>query len=392
MRVVLDASLTASMHMTGIGTYVIGLSGALARAGVETIVWDRTGRWGHPLPGSGLRRGVVRKAVYLAWLNAGAPRRLQHCKPDVAHFLNFVTPIGQTRKPCPYVTTIHDVHVLTMKGVRPLYRAYRHALLRLSVATADAIIVPSRFVKQELISLWPDAASKVTVVYHGGGERFRVAEADVLPFERRRHFLAVGPLDWRKNHEVLIRAYAKLSGGPSPLSYPLIVTGDLRDKASARIDELVRRYGLEGKVQLVGHVSEGELRRLYREAIALVFPSRHEGFGLPCVEAMSSGTPVIAANVSAIPEVVGEAGILVDDPGNSEGFAGAMQLLMADREEWWRRVKLGLKEASRYSWDQAAKGTIAVYERVLEEARSGRNVKRAWRDSGLPIPEEERRA
>lgn len=365
MRVAIDTSLTASKHTTGIGRYVEGLVRALSKQGVELSVWDSAGQWGFPIPGAGIRIGILRKAFYLLWLNVCFPFIIKKRNFHVAHFTNFLPPLLPLRKPCPYVVTIHDVHVLRYPGYNPAYKLYRQAVLSRAVKMADFIIVPSRHVKQDLCDLLDVPAEKIHVIYHGISEDFLLDIDEVLPFENRKHILSVGPLNRRKNHGALISAYAQVLEWNPSFRYDLVITGDPKDKASEPLTEIIRSRGIESRVHLVGHVDQERLRKLYREAVLFVFPSRYEGFGFPCLEAMASATPVIASNVTSIPEVVGEAGRLAE-PDDIEGLARAMAEVLRDLGTWYHYVRAGMEHVRRFTWENAAQQTLAVYQAACE--------------------------
>ncbi|MFY9382034.1 MAG: glycosyltransferase family 1 protein, partial [Eubacteriales bacterium] len=348
MRVAIDTSLTASKHTTGIGRYVEGLVRTLSKQGVELSVWDSAGQWGLPIPGAGIRNGILRKAFYLVWLNGCFPWIIKKRNIHVAHFTNFLPPLLPLRKPCPYVITIHDVHVLRYPGYNPAYKLYRQAMLSRAVKMADFIIVPSRHVKQDLCDLLDVPAEKIHVIYHGISEDFLLDIDEVLPFENRKHILSVGPLNRRKNHGALISAYAQVLEWNPSFRYDLVITGDLKDKASEPLMEIIHSKGIESRVHLVGHVDQERLQKLYKEAVLFVFPSKYEGFGFPCLEAMASGTPVIASNVTSIPEVVGKDGRLVE-PDDIDGLARAIVEMLQDPGIWYNYGKMPLNRLWRFT-------------------------------------------
>jgi len=367
VRAAIETSLTTSRRTTGIGNYVQGLVGELVKKRYQVEVWDSLGEWGLRIPGAKIPNGVLRKLFYLLWLNIAFPFILRRRGIDVAHFTNFIPPLLTFVKPCPYVITVHDVHALKYSKYNRLYRAYRSFMLSRAVRIADSIIVPSSHAKQDVCSTLKAPETKVHVVYHAVTDDFLINETDVLSFEQRKHILGVGPLSLRKNHTALIRAYASLLRRNPSFCYDLVITGDLRDKASEPLAEIIDLEGVGNRVHLVGHVDKPTLRKLYQEAVLFVYPSQYEGFGFPCLEAMASGTPVIASNVTSLPEVVGDAGILVD-PNDVQAIANAMLYLIGHPNEWSRYVKLGLERARKFSWSRAADETWAVYEKAYRNA------------------------
>jgi glycosyltransferase involved in cell wall biosynthesis len=214
---------------------------------------------------------------------------------------------------------------------------------------------------------------KVEVVYLGICENFRpLPEGEVEAFRKKRglperFILFVGTIEPRKNLTRLIEAFSLLSPlSPLPFPFsplPLVIVGAkgwLYEEVFAKVEEL----GLEREVIFPGYIPWGELPLWYNAATIFVYPSLYEGFGLPPLEAMACGTPVIASNASSLPEVVGDAGILVS-PGDVDGLAEAMKLLLSDetlREDLSRR---GLRRAKGFSWEKTAEKTVQVYLRAL---------------------------
>lgn len=363
MRVAIETSLTSTKHTTGIGTYVQGLVRGLQKAPVQLEVWDPAGQWGYRIPGAWVRPGALRKLLYFGWLNLVFPGLARRHEIDVAHFTNFIPPLSRIGKACPYVITVHDINVLRYPGYNRLYRLYRRTLLSRAVRVADAIIVPSNHAKRDVCTFLHVPEGKVHVVYHGVSTEFVLDRNQLLEMKDRKFILSVGPLSIRKNHAALIAAYGMVLSEKPDFPYDLVITGDLRDKASEQLGDAVSSAGVGDRVRFVGHVDRTELQRFYREAVLFAFPSQYEGFGLPCLEAMGAGTPVVAFRATSIPEVVGDAGVLVE-PGDIEGMAKALLEVSSDPRLWSRYSAAGLKRVQRFSWDETARETLKVYEKV----------------------------
>jgi glycosyltransferase involved in cell wall biosynthesis len=221
-----------------------------------------------------------------------------------------------------------------------------------SVRRADRVLAVSEWTKRDLIERYGIPDQKIVVTPNGVDSLFGPdgARRDGEPYA-----LFVGTLQPRKDPLAALEAIA-LAGGDLRL---VLVGPDKGSGEEAR--RTASKLGLNGRVEFAGHVDKEELAELYRSAACLVFPSRYEGFGLPVVEAMASGTPVVATAAGSIPEIAGDAAVLVE-PGDPVALAGGIERAIADRE---RLVPAGLARAKRYSWAETARRTLAVYLELL---------------------------
>jgi glycosyltransferase involved in cell wall biosynthesis len=292
---------------------------------------------------------TIRIAAESTWL-LGAARR---AALDLLHHLNDVVPWRRNR---PSVLTIHDLRSIERpETIGRWHGAYLRRRLRPSARAAAAIATPSTFVRS-------------TVVEHLGvpAERVRVVSAPVLPPPPPPHghrpvgrpfFLYPAVTRPHKNHRLLIEAFAGVvATDPDVL---LLLPGGA-GTAEPVVRELVARRGLGANVRRLGRVPTPLLAALLREATALTFPSTYEGFGLPIAEAMAIGCPVIASNVTAMPEVVGPAGILLD-PGDRDAWTAAMARVLADGAERSRLVALGRERARALTPADTARRQLEVY-------------------------------
>ena len=280
----------------------------------------------------------------------------------LAHLHYFAPP----RLGCPAVVTVHDISYARAPELfsgrdRMLFRFVRGSLRR-----AARVIAVSEFTRGDVIDRYGLDPGKVVAIPNGVGERFRpLPEAEARVHDRfginRPYMLCVGALQPRKNVPIAIEAYSRLMGRGTDCE--LVVAGGDR---GGRLDVLdaILRTRLTGRVHLVGHVEDAEMPALYSAARALVFPSLYEGFGLPALEAMASGTPVIASNTTGLAEVVGDAGVTVD-PRSAEDLAEAMGRILDDAALRERLVAAGLARASDFTWARAAAATAGVYRDVL---------------------------
>lgn len=282
--------------------------------------------------------------------------------------LDLVHHAGGTAPPvrgAPYVLTLHDIQPIEQRATHgALKRAYLGVAIPPSVRNARVTVVPSEFVRRSVLARWRIDPDRVVVVPHGVGPRPDPTPADVL-IERYR---LDGPVILypaitypHKNHAVLIDAFAEVvRRRPDAL---LVLPGG-RGDAEDRVRTQVERLGLGDRVRRTGRISAADVAGLYREAIAVAVPSRYEGFGLPAAEAMAYGTALVAADATALPEVVGEAGLLVSPDAPAEWAQALIELL--DRpEERSRLVAAGLRRAARYTWAANAAALAAVYRQAL---------------------------
>jgi glycosyltransferase involved in cell wall biosynthesis len=327
------------------------------------------GTSGHRSPGLALklsRLPTSRPVVRIFWEQVVQPFALQKEGVDLLHALAFVTPL---LSPCPSVVTIYDLSFLLYpESFKRAKRFYLGLFTRLSARRARRIIAISESTKRDVVRLLGVSPDKVEVVYCGIVEAFRpLAEDQVAAFRSERglperFILFVGTIEPRKNVTRLIEALADLRFAICDLR--LVIGGAkgwFYQDVFARVEEL----GLEGQVVFPGYIPVSELPLWYNAAELFVYPSLYEGFGLPPLEAMACGTPVVAANTSSLPEVVGEAGLTVD-PLDVEGLAEAMRRALGDgalRQEMRER---GLERAKGFSWTKTAQETVQVYQRAME--------------------------
>jgi glycosyltransferase involved in cell wall biosynthesis len=241
--------------------------------------------------------------------------------------------------------------------------------LFLNVRYASRIVAVSLRTRENILSLYPDAADRVEVIHHGVDSRF--VPLDEKP--PRGAFLArfdipdkpflffVGTLRRKKNLRLLLEVFAKLPE-PERSTHVLVLAG-IKNPAWPELEQLVRSRELEGRVFLPGYVTDDDLVAFYNLATATIYPSMFEGFGLPPLESMACGTPVITSNGGAIPEVVGDAALTVphDDRKKMEG---AILSVLRDAKVRADLRKKGLKHAAKFTWDVAAERYLDLYRRL----------------------------
>ena len=282
--------------------------------------------------------------------------------PDLLFVPAHVLPLVRPRRA---VVTIHDLGYRFFPETHPPHKRLELHLSTLwNARVASRVIAVSRATRDDLVRHYRVPAERIRVVHHGVEARFRPTEAPAavarygLP---GRYLLCLGTLQPRKNLERLLEAYAQLPPGAPPL-----VLAGARGWYYARIAAAIDALGLGERVLLPGYIADADVPAVLSTAMALLYPSLYEGFGLPALEAMACGTPVVAAHTSSLPEVVGEAGLLVD-PLSVGDLAAAMRRLLADealRADLGRR---GRERARHFTWERCARGTLAVLQEALEE-------------------------
>lgn len=271
----------------------------------------------------------------------------------------------------PTVLTVHDmIFKLFREHQKPLNYWYLNATMPLYCRRADAIITVSQSSKRDIVAHYGLDPSKITVVYEAAAPEFRPAASAGLEAVRRRYGLPerfaihVGTIEPRKNLTRLIEALQMLRD--SGLVVPLVVVGArgwLYDEFFRRLGEL----GIRDDVYFPGFVPAADLPLLYSAATIALVPSVYEGFGLPVLEAMACGTPVVSSNRSSLPELGGDAARYFD-PYNVDEIAAAIREVWGDAERRQGMRARGLAQAARFSWERAARETLAVYEGLLRRS------------------------
>ncbi len=279
-------------------------------------------------------------------------------KPDVVIQPNYIS--FNTSIDVPIITFIHDLSHIRYKKYHPKERVdFFEKNLKKSIDRSKKIVTISKFTKKELIELKLCEPDKIEVIPNGVDKKFSpISKKEFEEIKKKykidykNYFLFVGTLEPRKNIQTLLKAYLhylKLTNNP----LPLILIGGRGWKDSYFSSLLDKAIG-SGYVRYLGYIKENELIKFYGGARGFIFPSFYEGFGLPPLEAMACGTPVIASNVSSIPEVVEDAGMLIS-PYEVEGFSYALKKLEEDEEFCLHLSKKGLLQAKKFSWESSAK-------------------------------------
>lgn len=291
---------------------------------------------------------------------------------DLLHSTDFIPPFYS---PIKSVITVHDLAFLHYPHFLTTVSAEYYGQIDKAVVHAAHIIVPSEFTRQDLIAQLGAPPDKVTVIHEAANPMFKPL---LLPEARRavcaqyhlpeRFILCVGTIEPRKNINGLLHAFAHLRDKYAPGDVALAIAGG-KGWLYEETLELVEKLNLRSHVHFLGRVSDEALHQLYVAARCHIHPAHYEGFGLPPLEAMACGTPTIVSNISSLPEVVGDAALLVD-PGDPEEMAVAMQRLLNDDELHAELRAKGLQRARVFSWERAAHRTLDVYRKVAEPRRA----------------------
>ena len=291
---------------------------------------------------------------------------------DLFHATDFVMPptLPSTRT----LLTVHDLSFVRVpQAASPPLRAYLNRVVPRSVNMADHILADSQTTKDDLQERYGVAADKITVLYSGVNSRFQpVADEAVLKRVKAKYkltgidyLLSVGTVQPRKNYSRVIRALASLRRQGCDLRYVIAGgKGWLEDEMRQTIAETK----LDDAVHLLGFVDDDDLPALYSAARMLVMPSLYEGFGLPILEAMACGAPVIASNLSSLPEVVGKAGLLVN-PLDIDAIADAILRIESDSQRRAFLIEAGRRQARKFTWEKSARQLKAVYKSLLTRGR-----------------------
>ena len=363
MRVGIDASYLLSPHKSGVETYALNLVRALLSVPVrpETFLYaagaDTNAPDAAPLLESADRART--SSVSRLWLRLRMPALMKWDRVSVAHFPGGLLPRWL---PAPAVVTFYDLAALRYPELYdPVELGYYDTLIPSAAQRSAAIIAISQSTKRDVVATFGVPDSKVFVTPLGVDSKFKPVE-DAGRLVRERHGLdsgyvlaCVGSSHPRKNLKAVIEAFDEL-GRPD---LRLVIVGSVQRDQQAF--EAIKSSGSRGRIALPGHVAEADLPAIYSAAGVFCFPSLYEGFGLPVLEAMACGTPVVCSDTSSLPEVVGDAALMVE-PSDIDGLGTALRSVLDDDS---RRAELsvaGLARAAGFTWARTARLTVEAYE------------------------------
>jgi glycosyltransferase involved in cell wall biosynthesis len=334
-------------------TVYVGRTATETRAGHGPVTWNRS-----PLP-------TERAPFRIVWEQGIAPFSAARAHLDALFCPVNVVPLAGL---VPSIVTVHDLAFLALpEAFIPAKRRYLSVMTRLSVHRARHTIAVSEQTKTDVVTHFGIAPERVTVIPNAVDDRFRpaVATDDLGEFRRtrqlpERYILFVGTLEPRKNLPRLIDAFARIAHEDREVG--LVVVG-ASGWLNSDIAPLVKRLGLESRTTFAGYVGDEELARWYQAATVFCYPSLYEGFGLPVLEAMACGTPVVTSAIGSMAEIGRDAALLVD-PTDVDAIANGLRSLLADHEKRTSIACAGLQRATAYSWERTAERTLAVLQRA----------------------------
>lgn len=370
MRIGIDATALPT-QLGGAGYYIVNLIQTLTRVDQENEYVVFAKRIHAPLFQLSNHTQIIRvplasRVLRIAWEQTVLPRLARQFNLSVLHSPHYTMPLLKT---CPTVVTYHDMTFFLYPELhKPYKRIFFKLIVRLSAGRAGAIIADSESTRRDILRILKPNAQHVFAIPLGVSEKFRRID-NVLEIERirskfnlpERVVLYVGTLEPRKNLPVLVRTFKELVDRGS--NYSLVIAGR-KGWQYAEIFQTLENSGIQDRVIFLDYVPEIDLPFLYNAADLFVYPSLYEGFGLPVLEAMACGVPVITSNVSATPEIAGDAGLLVD-PHDTDEWADAMHLVLTDRTLHDTLAHKGLERSKLFSWERTARETLAVYEHVV---------------------------
>ncbi len=351
-------------------TRALAAQGGGVRRYVEHILHELTRHPEHTV----MQLSLSNELFVAPWLKWYVPRVVKKLQPDVVHFTKADVP---RRKVVPTVVTIYDViPLLFPEGQKTLQRWYWPGALARAARFSDAIITISGASKRDIVEKLQVAPEKITVTPLGvDAARFRPQgvrnSGDKVPDTLTPYILFVGTLEPRKNVPLLIRAFARIA---RDISHRLVIVGK-RDNDFGAVRTALRESGLGNRIELKDFVSSEELSHLYAGADLFVWPSVYEGWGLPPLEALASGVPTIVSDGGSLPEVVGEAGVIVSftEPGIQKRMsdavfevklAEAMRAVLTDSARQEKLRAAGPQQAAKFTWAGVVEKTLEVYKKV----------------------------
>jgi glycosyltransferase involved in cell wall biosynthesis len=356
-----DLAVTLFLNGRGAGEHID------LRAAFPTVV--------APVSGTSKPARVLAETTWLG-------RELRRRRMDVAHHVGGIAPLW---RPVPTIVTIHDLQPFAFpEHFSAAKRTFTRLVVPPSVRTAARLTTLSRATRDDVVARLGADPAKVRIIPPGFDPPAGAAGPAERASVRARHGLGDEPFFLypaitypHKGHEHLVRAFAEVARQRPGVQ--LVLSGGEAQREPA-LRELIARLGLEASVRRIGRVAEADLDALYREAVALVLPSRYEGFGMTVLEAMSRRCPVIAADATALPEVVGDAGLLVD-PDDPARWSAAMVEMLDDPARQRRLADAGEARARTFDWGRSARLLAGLYRELAGagpagEPAAGRGVAR----------------
>jgi glycosyltransferase involved in cell wall biosynthesis len=371
MRIAIDA-IPLVANKTGVGHYTDALAEWLARTHDDhqyelVSPFDFKFPNGHTPPPNLYKRFTPVQPLFRKWWLVGLPALLRISPFDLFHGTNYCIPVFA---PCPTVVTIHDLSLYAQGHTHEAKNVQRgKRRIPVMARRADMIIAPSEATKREVIQHLKIHPERIRVVYEAAREKMKPLRLKDCESVLHKHgieppyLLYTGTIEPRKNLLTLLRAFHEIL--LTTEHRPTLVLCGGRGWMEEEVFELIAELKLQRLVKCTGYVDDADLPALYSACEVFVYPSFYEGFGLPPLEAMACGAPVVTSNTSSLPEVVGEAGVMVN-PHDASELARALAQLLRDPVQRDHLRHAGLARSKVFSWERAAHETQAVYDQVFQ--------------------------
>lgn len=316
---------------------------------------------------------ITPKWLARIWQRVQLPIPIDYFVGDINlyHATDFVLP--PLRNNTRSIVTVHDLSFVRVPdAASPPLKAYLDIVVPRSVERADYVTADSQATKDDLQNIYGISGEKIEVLYSGVHQRyFQSYHSDVFPMTMRSKYalpdrpyiFTIGTVQPRKNYSRLIRAIKQLRQQSYDIG--LVIAGG-KGWLEDEMYQTIEQTQMQDYVHLIGFADEDDLPALYHHAECVAFPSLYEGFGFPVLEGMASGTPVVTSNISSLPEVAGDAALLVN-PLNVEEIASAIQRILDDSNLRQQLIKRGNKQARKFTWEQSARQLLQIYEKVLAQ-------------------------
>lgn len=376
-KIVIDARMYGSLSSAGIGVYAEELIRHIVKADMvdDFYLLLRESESEIAILQANVHQITTKIAHYSLEEQVLLPQLLWRLQPDLVHFTNFNMPIIG---PCfPSVVTVHDLTLLFFSGRQEnrLKRILYPIVMGQSLRRAKKIIAISEYTKQDIIKHFQIPAEKIEVIYEGVPQRLKKIEDKKELQRMRAQFNITDPFllyvgQWRKHKNLinLIRAFHLVLRRNPGKPFQLVLVGKQDSTHFPEVVRTIKRLNLTEKVVLTGYIPDEDLSLFYSAAEAFVFPSLYEGFGIPPLEAMRVGLPVVASNASCIPEVLGPAATYFD-PLDVEDMAQKMSEVLRSYTLKRKLSEAGKKWVTRYSYNKMAKQTLDLYRQILQDEK-----------------------
>jgi glycosyltransferase involved in cell wall biosynthesis len=370
MVIGVDARPISQAQLTGIGVYLHSLLKAIQELDQKNhyyLISNKDIKFEVINPRWKKIERRLPKLFSTMWMQCCLPRIAGELKFDLFWGPRHHLPLFMPRR-IKMILTIHDiVHVLFPHTMSLPNLVLERLLMRLSIRRGDYIIADSISTASGVREHYKIMPDKISVVYPGTPIVTEQNDSPVFEDEKlpEKYFLFVGTLEPRKNLKAIFHAFALLDAEKEDIS--LVIIGNIGWK-NKDVMSLLKTHRYRSRIHFAGYVNNARLSFIYKNALCLLFPSLYEGFGFPILEAMNYGVPVITSNVSSMPEVAGDAALLVD-PNDVQGLADAMNKVLANDDLRNTLKSKGHERAKKFSWKHSAEETLEIFEKVMSAKR-----------------------